>query len=353
MYYVKPTIKNIERIPQPENRGKYIRLDQNENPDGIPEWLYEKVVSKMTPEYLSIYPEEDIFTEKFADFLKIKKENVTMCDGSVVGMGYIFKVFGEKGKNLICVTPTFGMYKAYAEMEEMNTIQVSYESDYTFKIENILNKIDSNTGIVVLVNPNMPMGNVYSQDEIIKVVEKAQKNNAIVIIDEAYYYFYDKTSLELINKYDNVILLRTFSKILSIPSLRMGAIISNPALIKYINNYKPHYTVNSIALLFGEEIINNFDRLYKELHEKFEEGKNYLVSELEKNSYEYINSYGCFLCIKPKKYSSEEITQKLKEKNILILCGKGDLTGFLRVTIWGKKYMEIFMNALLEIENEN
>ena len=184
MYYVKPTIKNIERIPQPENRGKYSRLDQNENPDGIPEWLYEKVVSKMTPEYLSIYPEEDIFTEKFADFLKIKKENVTMCDGSVVGMGYIFKVFGEKGKNLICVTPTFGMYKAYAEMEEMNTIQVSYESDYTFKIENILNKIDSNTGIVVLVNPNMPMGNVYSQDEIIKVVEKAQKNNAIVIIDE-------------------------------------------------------------------------------------------------------------------------------------------------------------------------
>lgn len=352
MYYVKPTLKNIERIPQPEGRGSFVRLDQNENPDGVPSWLCDKVMAKITPEFLSVYPEEDTFTEKFAKFLGITKDNVTMCDGSVVGMGYIFKVFGEKGKNLICVTPTFGMYKAYADMEEMNTILVSYEKDYSLKIEKILDVIDSNTGIVTLVNPNMPMGNVYSEEDIVKVVEKAKDYNAIVIIDEAYHYFYEKTSLDLIKKYDNVILLRTFSKMLSIPALRMGAIISCPQLIKYINNYKPHYTVNSIALLFGEEIINNFDRLIKELKEKFEEGKNYLLSELRKNGYEYIESQGCFMCVKPKKLTSEDVTLRLKEKNILILCGKGDLTGFMRVTVWGKKYMEIFMNALLEIENE-
>ncbi len=353
MYYVKPTLRDIERIPQPEGRGKFIRLDQNENPDGVPEWLYQKVVSRMTPEYLSIYPEEDSFTEKFAGFLGISSNNISMCDGSVVGMGYVFKVFGEKGKNLICVTPTFGMYKAYADMEEMNTILVNYEADYSFNAERILEKIDEKTGIVVLVNPNMPIGNVYSEKDIIKVVEKAQTNNALVIIDEAYYYFYDKTSLELIKKYDNVILLRTFSKMLSIPSLRMGAIISNASLIKYINNYKPHYTVNSIALLFGEEIINNFDRLHKELKEKFEEGKSYLVSQLEKNGYSFLNTNGCFICIRPRKLTPEEITEKLKKKNILILCGKGDSKGFIRVTIWGKKYMEMFIKALLEIEGEN
>lgn len=352
MYFVKPTLRDIERIPQPEGRGAFIRLDQNENPDGVPSWLYEKVMARMTPEFLSVYPEEDTFTEKFAKFLGITKNNVTMCDGSVVGMGYIFKVFGEKGKNLICVTPTFGMYKAYADMEEMNTIQISYEKDYTFDINKILEKIDEQTGIVTLVNPNMPMGNVYLEEDIVKVVEKARNHNAIVIIDEAYYYFYDKTSLDLIKKYDNVLLLRTFSKMLSIPALRMGAIISSPLLIKYINNYKPHYTVNSIALLFGEEIINNFDKLLNELTEKFNEGKQYLISELQKNGYEYLDTNGCFICIRPKKLSSEEVTAKLKEKNILILCGKGDLKGFMRVTIWGKKYMELFMKTIVEIENE-
>ena len=352
MVYVDERVKETFRIPQPEDRARYVRLDQNENPDGIPQWLFDETIKKVTPEFLSVYPEETRLTEKYADKIGVEHSQVTLTDGSVVGMGYAIKVFGEPGKTLISVTPTFGMYKVYAEMIGMNVKLLRYKDDYTFDIKTMLGAIDENTGIVVLVNPNMPMGNVYTDEEVEKVVKKAQKYNALVIIDEAYHYFFDGTAVDLIKKYDNVMILRTFSKMLSMPALRMGTIISDSENIRCINNYKPHYTVNSIALLFGEAVIDNYDRILKELKEKYEAGKEYLYSELKKAGYAIIPSEGCFTCVRPKYRTSEYITAELKKNGILILCGTGDLTGFLRVSICDVKYMRIFMDALKKIDVE-
>ncbi len=351
MYYVDPVLKTFVRTKQPEGRGKYIRLDQNENPDGVPQWLFDSVMEKMSPEFFSIYPEDTVLTDKYAEFFGLEHGCATLTDGSVVAMGYVLKVFGQRGKNLICATPTFGMYKVYADMQGMNTVFVHYEKDYTFDIKKLLAEINENTGLVSLVNPNMPIGNVYSENEIRQVIKKSREFNAQVIIDEAYYYFYDKTSLSLIKEFDNVIILRTFSKMFSLPALRLGVIISNKENIQYINNYKPHYTINSVALAFGEAIIDNHDRVVKELRQKFLEGKSYLLKALDDASYSYLPTEGCFICVYPKHKSAEEITEQLKEKGILIFCGKGDSAGFLRITIWDKKYMKIFMEALLSIDN--
>lgn len=351
MYYVDPIIKNLLRTNQPEGRGTYIRLDQNENPDGVPKWLFDEVMSSITPSYLSLYPEEIEFREEYAKLLGLEANQVTFTDGSVVAMNYVMRTFGEPGKNLLCVTPTFGMYGVYASMVGMNTIYIHYEQDYTFDIEKMLEQIDENTSIVSLVNPSMPIGNVYSEKEILRVVEKARDFNAIVCIDEAYAYFYEKNSLDLINKFDNVVILRTFSKMLSLPGLRIGAIVSNSQNIQYINNLKPHYTVNGVAIAFGKAIVRNFDRVLKELYTSFAGGRDYLIKALEESGYSYIPTHGCFICITPKHKTAEEITAELKDKyNILIFCGKGDSAGFLRVTIWDIKYMKLFMQALLKID---
>ena len=183
---------------------------------------------------------------------------------------------------------------------------------------------------------------IFHPARIEEIIEKARNYDAIVIIDEAYYYFYDKTSIDLVKEYDNVFVLRTFSKMLSIPSLRLGVVMSSSENIRYINNYKPHYTVNSIALLFAEAIVDNHDRLITELKKQYLEGKDYINKALAENGYETLPSEGCYICIKPKYKTSRELTDLLKEKNILILCGKDGLTGWLRLTIAHKKYMETF-----------
>jgi histidinol-phosphate aminotransferase len=172
----------------------------------------------------------------------------------------------------------------------------------------------------------------------------------MVIIDEAYYYFYDHSAIELLKEYDNIVIIRTFSKMLSMPGLRIGAIIGSKENVQYIKNYKPHYTVNAVAIAFAEEMVANYDRVLAELKEKFLGGKERLLKLLDEAKYSYVPTEGCFICIRPKHKTAEEITEKLKERNILIFCGKGDSAGFLRVTIWDKKYMEMFMKELLDID---
>ena len=351
MIYIEENIKNLFRTKQPEGRAKYIRLDQNENPDGLPKWFFDSVMSEITPAFISMYPEEGVFISKYAKYLGVKEEQLCITDGSVTAMGYVVRVFGNPKKNFLSVTPTFGMYKVYTDMIGMNNIQVPYEKDFTFKIETILNAIDENTGLVCLVNPNMPMGNVYKKEDIIKVIEKARKYDANVIIDEAYYYFYDQTCLDLVDKYDNVVLLRTFSKLFTLAGLRLGVVISNPKFTGYVEALKPHYTVNCVALLFAERILDNLPRVQKELEDNFNTGKEYVLNELNKNNYEVLPSHGCFICIKAKNKTAEQIAQELKDKyNILILIGKGELSNYLRLTICNIKYMKLFMNALLEID---
>lgn len=139
---------------------------------------------------------------------------------------------------------------------------------------------------------------------------------------------------------------------LSIPSLRLGAIMSSTENIRYINNYKPHYTVNSIALLFAEAIVDNHDQLLSELKEQYLEGKEFIIQALIEHGYDYIPSEGCYICIRPKYKTSRELTDLLQENRILILCGKDGLTGWLRLTIAHKKYMEIFLKMLLKIDKE-
>lgn len=348
--YVDPIVKEYTRTYQPEGRFGYVRLDQNENPDGVPEWLFNEAMKKITPEYLGMYPEEQAVTERYAKLYGLEKDNVKLTDGSVVAMSYVIKVFGEPGKKLICVNPTFGMYKVYADLKGMDTIFVPYEPDFTFDINKIIESIDDNTGIVSLVNPNMPIGNAYERQEVEAVIQEAEKYDALVVIDEAYYHFYEQNSLDLISKYTNVIILRTFSKMFSLSGLRMGVVLSNSESMQYIRNYMPHYTVNCVALTFLDAIVENYDRVLDELLTKFKAGKEYLLKALDENDYSYLPTNGCFLCIRPKKKTAEQITDELKERNILIFCGKGGSAGFLRVTIWDKKYMEEFIEALLDTD---
>ena len=105
MLYVDQYVKDTFRKNQPEGRWPYIRLDQNENPDGVPEWLFDIAMKDVTPKTLAMYPEEGPVVEKYSKLVGVDPENVTLTDGSVVAMGYLIHVFGRPGSNLVVVNP--------------------------------------------------------------------------------------------------------------------------------------------------------------------------------------------------------------------------------------------------------
>ena len=350
-YYVDEHIKNTVRVFPEQNRYGKFRYDMNENPEGLPEEFVQSVLKEITPEFLSIYPEPDRFLNKYADFLGngVSYDNLATTNGSDMAIRYLLETFGEKGKDVVTVTPSFEMYWVNCNILGLNHVAVPYNSDLTISIESILDAINENTRIVVLLNPNNPVGNVYTEDELQKVIKKTQEVGAIVIIDEAYHYFYDKTFLPYALKEDNVVIMRTFSKLMSLAACRLGVIISNPQIIHYIKNVRLTFEANAIALLFAERLIERPD-IIKDLIRIEVEGKKYTLDTLAEHDYWCRDCMGNFIFIKTKN-DPIAVSRQLEERNILVHPYKNELLkDFIRVSVGSVKAMKTFLDAFFEID---
>lgn len=347
LYYINKNIKNTERIYPMQGRAIYLRLDMNENPGGLPQSFVDRVLQELTPDFLATYPEPDKVRELVAQELDVCTENIFLGNGSDACIRYIFEVFGNPDSNVVTVSPSFEMYSVYCKMFGLEHRTVKYKQDLTLDVTNIIEHIDENTSIVVLLNPNNPIGNVYTEQEVRAIINIAK--NAVVVIDEAYHYFYSNTFLDLVRENDNVIILRTFSKLMSLAACRLGIAISNSDLIKSMRNAQPTFEVNSIVLKFAEYILQ--DRLLvSELIAIEKAGHTYLVQELQKNNYELIDSKGNYLFIKPNR-APNLIADMLKQENILVKTYRVDLLKeYIRVSTGAKEYMQMFLDKFILLD---
>lgn len=352
MFYINEDIKDTVRVFPEQNRYAYLRYDMNENPEGLPKDFVDSVLREITPEFLSIYPEPDRFLMKYAEYIGAGFSNVLATNGSDMAIRYILETFGEKGKEVVTVSPSFEMYQVNCSILGLKHVPVAYEEDLTISITKIIGAITSNTRVVVLLNPNNPIGNVYTEEEVKSVVAKAHEVGAVVIIDEAYHYFYKESFIKYALREDNVIVLRTFSKLFSIAACRLGTIVSNPRIINYVRKCRLTFDTNSIALLFGERILDN-PKLITDLIQTQDDGKGFILQQLLKNGYECRDCRGNFIFVKPNRDAhlvSEELRQ---EKKMLIKTfGNSLLNDYLRVSVGSRNVMQVFLDAFLEIDSK-
>ena len=351
-YYVDEHIKNTERVFPGQGRYGKKRYDMNENPEGLPKEFVDEVLKEITPEYLSIYPEPDRFLHKYADFIGngVRFENLVAVNGSDMAIRYILETFGEEGKNVVTVSPSFEMYWVNCSILGLKHVPVAYEDDLTITADKILDAINEDTRIVVLLNPNNPVGNIYSRDDVERIIAKAKSCGAIVLIDEAYHYFCETTFLPYALSEGNVIILRTFSKLMSIAACRLGVVISDPQIIHYIKNAKLTFDANAIALLFAERLVERPD-IVENLIKTEKEGKAYILKRLEEAGYWTKDCNGNFIFIKPKT-DPHKLTKILEEKYDVLVHPYGNelLKDYIRVTTGSKRSMEIFLEAFLEAD---
>ena len=349
MYYVDENIKNTTRVFPDQGRKGYLRLDMNENPVGLPEDVVAKIREAVTPEFLATYPEPGRVTELYADFIGVNPDQICLTNGSDNAIRYVLQTFGEKGKDVVTVYPTFEMYMVNCWLLGLNHKTVPYKEDYSLDVDGLVAAIDDDTRIVGLVNPNNPMGNAYSDEDARRIVETAAAHNAIVVIDEAYHYFTDKSQLKLVNEYDNVIVLRTFSKAFSLAGVRLGAAISNPKIAHYLNTIRMTFEVNVLALKAAEVVLSD-KGIIERLAATQIEGRTYLVSALEEAGYEVLPSESNFISFRPKT-AAEQVAAKLAEKKILVKTfGGGPLKGMIRVNTAAKDVLERFVDELFQAD---
>ncbi|MBQ6875845.1 MAG: histidinol-phosphate aminotransferase family protein [Lachnospiraceae bacterium] len=346
-YHVNESVKTCVRVFSEEGRSAYLRMDMNENPEGLPKEFVDSVLREITPEYLATYPEPGHFCRKYAARLGIKENQVCATSGSDTAIRYLMEAFVGKGNKVVTVTPTFEMYRVYCNMYGYEHVGVPYGSDFQIATEDILAAIDQRTDLVALLNPNNPIGRAFTEAEVRAVAEKAAKCGAVLVIDEAYHYFYPNTFIRLIDEFDNVAILRTFSKLFSLAGCRLGAVIASAQLIEYINHVRSSAEVNTVALLFGERLMDH-PEIIDELIATEKEGRRYLISELERYGYTYYNQDGNFLFIEPKN-DAAEVAKRLKEEHKVLIKTYGNplLSRFIRISTGSKTAMSRFMEAFL------
>ena len=349
MYYVNQNIKDLYRVKFHDERDNILRLDMNENPQGLPADFVEHVKSKITPQLIARYPEKDRLAYMLAEHNNISADNISITCGSDEAMRLIFQCFGESGKELLTVTPTFEMYDIYAKMFGMTHLIAEYNSDFTLNKSRFLSQITENTGIIVLLNPNSPIGECWSEEDATEIIEKATAVGAVVVVDEAYHYFYSHSFIGMLGKYDNLIILRTFSKLFSCAGLRIGYACASKEIIHYIENAESTFNVNNIAILFAEELLKRPEMISELVHIE-KEGREWLTNELKANGYDVISKEGNYVLAKPNK-ASKDVVAMLKERGIWIRdYSRGILAGRIRVSTGSKECMQRFLTAFLEID---
>lgn len=351
MYYVNENIKDLYRVKFHDERSGVLRLDMNENPEGLPKEVFDRIWAEVTPGYIATYPEKDRLMKLLARHDGTLSENISVTAGSDEAMRLIFQCFGEAGKSLVTVTPTFEMYDVYCKMFGMNHVTVDYKEDFTMDANDIIESMNQDTGIVILLNPNSPIGTVYKEWEMRKIIEKARQTRALVVIDEAYHYFYESTVLPLIKEYDNLLVLRTFSKLFSMAGLRIGYVSGNAELISYIEKAESTFNVNNVAILFAQEVVSD-EKLIRDLMEKERAGKLWLSDRLREAGYRYISMEGNYVLFYPKR-ESRALVEELKRQDIWVRdYGRGILKGWIRVSVGSVACMERFWKTFIKADRK-
>lgn len=351
MYYLNENIKNLVRVFDQNERKQYLRLDLNENPGGLPQEFIDSVLRKVTPQFVAQYPETLHFTEVLAKYLDTDISHLCLVNGSAEGIRYILQAFTSVNGKIVGVVPSYFMFQVYAEMYGRNFVKVPYNEDATMDVNDIILQLTEDTQMLILLNPNNPMGNVYSDEELEIIMNTCRKKEITVLIDEAYYYFYPKTFIKYALNERRVFVTRTFSKLLSMAGCRLGYVVGHPEDIKMIQRLSTPHNTNAFALQFAEEILER-PEVIELLVDKFNEGRKYLIEVLDRNGYCHKGFAGNFLFIKPKTDARIVVERMKFEKNILIKSYEnvGKFGDCLRVSIGEKKYMEKFIRALIEID---
>lgn len=326
---------------QPPIGTKIIKLNSNENPyPPSPQAL--KVLQEIDGEMLRRYPDPTAkqFRLTASKMLGVPDDWIVVGNGSDDLLNLIVRAVGETGKQVVCPSPTYVLYRTLAEIQDAEFVEVPYPEYYQLPVDLL---IATQGAVTFVASPNSPSGTAIS---VVDLERLAKGLSGILVIDEAYVDFAENNALELTKKYSNVIVLRTLSKGYSLAGLRLGFGIANPALIAELNKIKDSYNVDALAYLVGAAAIA--DQNYKTANaEKIKASRSKLALSLKELGFEIWPSQTNFLLVRPPNGDAEMIYQRLKVEGILIrYFNQPRLADKLRITVGTEEQNQILVQTL-------
>ena len=310
-----------------------IKLNTNENPYG-PSPKVQELADHMDSDVLKKYPDQTAgdLVRAIADYHGFKPEEVFVGVGSDDVLAMCFMTFFNSDKPVLFPDITYSFYPVWAEMLRINYKTLPLDENFCIRPEDY----NEPNGGVIFPNPNAPTAVLMGRDKVEEII--SSNKDSIVIVDEAYIDFAEEGSsvIDLTRKYDNLIVVRTFSKSRSLAGLRIGYAVANEKLIKFINDVKysyNSYTMNTPSIVLGTASIED-DEYFKEKVEAIKKTREWFTEELKKLGFRVLPSSANFVFASPRTKTAEEVFEEAKKRGIYVrFWNKPIIKDFLRITI--------------------
>lgn len=334
-----------KQFDKPEK--EIIKLDQGENFFGNSN-IIQKALGKYS--LFNYYPDPEYknLRRNIGKYLKISPEKIIVGSGSDEIIDLIFRLTLNIDDEVINFPPTFGMYEISLTLNRGKIINIPRNKNFSIDIPKALKTVNSKTKIIVVCSPNNPTGNSISNSDLVKLLETGK----LILLDEAYAEYAKEDFLNLINKYPNLIILRTFSKWAGIAGLRLGYAVMNEYLVSQFMKIKPPFNVNLAAEVAGIEILKNI-KVAKKNIEALKKERDRLYKNLSLLPYfKVFPSETNFLFVQYKGKDFEKFRNYLKESKVALRFFVSELTNnSIRITIGNRKINNQLIKILADYKN--
>lgn len=345
--------KVVPYVPgEQPNKEHMIKLNTNENPYP-PASGVQKVLEDFQVDKLRLYPDPVIgkLVGAIADNYGVRKEQVFVGVGSDDVLAMIFMTFFNSSTPILFPDITYSFYDVWADMLRIPYKKIPLDENFCIRP----NDYTQESGGIIFPNPNAPTGELLGFEAVEEIIKA--NPDVIVVVDEAYIDFGGESALPLIDKYDNVIVVQTFSKSRSMAGSRIGFAISNEKVIKYLNDVKysfNSYTMDALTIELGTAAIE--DKEYFEMtRNKIIETREWTKAELKKLGFHFGDSMSNFIFATHEAISAIELFEALRSADIYVRYFKKPerINNYLRISIGTREEMEEFIVFLKQYIESN
>ncbi len=351
--YIKSFDAYIPSKPDPELKKLFgcstlYRLNNNENPLGPPRAAQE-ILRQFPPPRASLYPSGDSYylREKIAEKFGLHPDQILVGNGANEGITSVIKAFCEAGDNIITADKTFAVYEWVAVFSGYEAKLVPLK-DHCFDDEGMLERIDARTKILFVCNPNNPTGTYWNAEKLCRFMDRVD-GRQIVVVDEAYGEFVEQEDfpdgLSLIDRYPNLVVFRTFSKMFGLAGLRIGYLAGSVEVVDIIRRAYVVYSVNTLAQEAAMLALDDNEHI-KRTNALVREEKAYLRRELTRLGLPFVINEGNYLMVR-LPVSDTLVYRKLMPRGVMVRTMTGfRYPNFIRITIAPHEAMEALVRGL-------
>ena len=366
---------------QPKDRV-YIKLNANENPYAPSPAVQKAVLNfvQQHPEKMGLYPDPDSTQLHKAIAKMLNETGGVLCRAKVQGnkvtpaeqdkipfevtenmiytgngsdevLSFVFYAFFDSSKKFVMPEFTYSFYPVYAGFYNIPMDNVPLKSDWSLDTDEMLKRAENNKGGIIFANPNAPTGLGLTRDEVRKMLKKASPDE-IFIVDEAYVDFGGESCIPLLKEFNNLVIVRTFSKSLCGAGQRLGYIVASEELVNIVTTVKNsvnHFPIDAVSQVSGVAACEDIG-YYVDCSKKVAEERDDFYNFLKSQGFYVLESKTNFLFAKKEGMAGNDIYKKIKEKGILIRhFNTPGIEDFVRITIGTHQQMEELKKAFLDL----